>query len=89
MNTQVCPRCGAAMQHDSHRRMDVMMCYLCGYVDDGSLAKKAERPVEHEKVNNFRHLAKLNPNEAAMFLAKGLKLDPYEVQEWLAGDYVE
>lgn len=87
MANNVCPRCGAAMQEDKHRRMDVFMCYFCGYVDDGSISKEEAKEIPENlpgtKTTNYTHLQTLNLNEAAMFIAKGLGLDPYAVADWL------
>jgi len=29
----VCPCCGHKMEMDSHRKIDMFMCYECGYIE--------------------------------------------------------
>lgn len=79
-----CPRCGAEMTLDAHRKIPLNMCYECGYIEgradeDGTFV--------HDNRTNFSHLKYLNFNESAAFLAKGLKLEEREVREWLLGEY--
>jgi len=83
MEMTKCPRCGAPMQPDQHRRMEVMMCYMCGYVDDGSIAKKNDRDVEVEGKTNYEHLKTLSPNETTAFLAKAFNIDMEALSDWL------
>ena len=73
-----CPRCGSEMELDQHRRAQMFMCYVCGYVED----QNAKPLVQNE--TNFQHLMKLtNINEVAAFVANGLGIDGPEVKDWL------
>ena len=61
-----CPRCGSEMELDQHRRAQMFMCYVCGYVEDQYTV------VDRPKETNFEHLMKLrNVNEASAFLSNG------------------
>ena len=71
-----CPRCGSEMTLDSHRKYPLEMCYNCGYMEGRNMGSVTN-------TNNFTHMKSLNLNEAAAFLAEGLKLDPKAVIDWL------
>ena len=71
-----CPRCGSEMTLDTHRKYPLEMCYNCGYMEGRNMGPLST-------TNNFSHLKSLNLNEAAAFLAEGLKLDPKAVSTWL------
>ncbi len=62
---------------DGHRKIDLMMCYNCGYIE----GRKIEG--ESRRTTNYEHLLKLNLNESAAFLAEGLGLSENEVAAWL------
>lgn len=54
-----CPRCGKEMVMDGHRKIDLFMCYECGYIegrnlDDGANACQATK-IEHHHVFDFVH----------------------------------
>lgn len=72
-----CPRCGRELKVDSHRKIPLLMCYDCGYIEgrtsDADLTGKA----------NFARMQELNLNEMASFLADGLGLDQDAVARWL------
>ena len=70
-----CPRCGAEMTLDSHRKIPLNMCYECGYIEGRSMegGQSAE--------TNYAHLKNLNINETAAFLAKGLASKGLDVPE--------
>ncbi len=73
-----CPRCGSEMELDQHRRAQMYMCYVCGYIEDQYAVPSAP------KETNFQHLTKVkNINEASAFLANGLGLVPSDVKDWL------
>ena len=73
-----CPRCGSEMELDQHRRAQMYMCYVCGYIEDQYAS--ATLPKE----TNFQHLMKLrNINEASAFIANGLNLAPSAVKDWM------
>ncbi len=82
-----CPRCGSEMTMDSHRKMDLMMCYQCGYIE-GRRIEEAPLP-EGEVLTNLHHLESLNMNEAVAFLAAGLKIDQQVIFDWLEAEYKE
>ena len=74
-----CPRCGAEMTIDGHRKIPLNMCYECGYIEGRSLEG------EPETVTNYSHLKGLTLTEAATFLSNGLHLDESAVVKWLSG----
>ena len=80
-----CPRCGSEMQLDSHRKIDLMMCYQCGYIEGRRI--EGEEATHSAKNSNLRHLESLNMNEAIEFLADGLGLDRNKVEDWLDEEY--
>ncbi len=70
-----CPRCGAEMTLDSHRKIPLNMCYECGYIEGRTL------DAAQNLQSNFAHIRDLNLNEAAAFLSTGLKSVGYDVPE--------
>ena len=62
-----CPRCGAEMALDSHRKIPLMMCYECGYIEGRNMEG------EPSPNSNFAKLKGLNLNETAAYLSAGLK----------------
>ena len=73
-----CPRCGSEMELDQHRRAQMYMCYVCGYIEDHNAAPSVP------KETNFQHLMMLkNLNEASAFIANGLGLSPSAVKDWM------
>lgn len=77
-----CPRCGAEMVLDSHRKIPLNMCYECGFIEGRSL--EDEPPI----TNHYLQLKKLNLDETAAVLAKGLQKHGVAVEqavilEWL------
>ncbi len=72
-----CPCCGQEMVLDDHRKIDLMMCYNCGYIEGRTVEDKAKR------VTNYEHLLKLNLNESAAFLARGLGVSEQDAAAWL------
>ena len=72
-----CPRCGRELTVDSHRKIPLLMCYDCGYIEgrtnDADLTGK----------RNFARLQELNLNEMASFLSDGLGVDQDLVAKWL------
>ena len=71
-----CPCCGHEMVMDGHRKIDLMMCYDCGYIE----GRRLELPQRH---TNFERLSKLNLNEMAAFLADGLQIDEKALASWM------
>lgn len=76
-----CPRCGAELLLDSHRKYDAWMCYECGYMEGRNLGEDIQAP----KITNFQRLRSMNFNEAVTFLSRGLGLKEEKVSAWLDG----
>ncbi|MBR3294049.1 MAG: hypothetical protein IKI69_06470 [Oscillospiraceae bacterium] len=74
-----CPRCGAKMELDSHRKYDVMMCYECGYMEGRNLGENIQEP----KISNFERLRAMSFNEAVVFLSKGCGIAEDKLAAWL------
>ena len=73
-----CPRCGREMVIDSHRKMDMFMCYDCGYIEN--------RLIEDETpshATNFQRLAGMNFNEAISFISNGLGVEEDKISNWM------
>ena len=51
-----CPRCGNEMVIDEHRKIDLYMCYECGYIEGRDL--DSDPQTYHE--TNLEHLHSLN-----------------------------
>ena len=73
-----CPCCGHEMELDGHRKIDLFMCYDCGYIEGRRLDTSV-----HHRVTNYERLRKLNLNEMAAFLSKGLALDEKNLSNWM------
>lgn len=73
-----CPRCGKEMYLDNHRKIDLFMCYECGYIE----GRKMEGS-EIETPNNYQRLVNMNLNEAAAFLSQSSGIDEEKIAEWL------
>ena len=74
-----CPRCGHEMVMDGHRKIDMFMCYDCGYIE-GRNTGDAYAPVA---VTNFERLRGLNFNEAVAFIANGMGVDESKLAIWM------
>ena len=72
-----CPCCGQEMVLDGHRKIDLMMCYNCGYIE----GRRIEQPAR--RVTNFEHLLKLDLNESTAFNSEGLGLPENQVASWM------
>ena len=72
-----CPRCGSEMVLDGHRKIDLYMCYECGYIEGRNMGP------ETPKTSNYIRLRDMNLNETAAFIAKGLGVKESSVAEWL------
>ena len=77
-----CPKCGAEMHVDEHRRYALNMCYECGYIEG-----RMNDSVIGE--TNYAHMKKLSPAETAAFLAKGLGVERDAVNAFLEGRFTE
>ncbi len=85
-----CPRCGAEMTVDSHRKIPLNMCYECGYIEGRSLDDTTGSKLEGvpAKGSNFARLKGLNLTETAAFLSEGLRsihldVDVNTIVKWL------
>ncbi len=81
-----CPRCGSEMVLDSHRKIPLNMCYDCGYIEGRTLDDEPSVP------NNYVHLKKLNMDDTASFLSKGLKdkgidVNKSTILDWLMSSF--
>ena len=74
-----CPRCGSEMVMDGHRRIDMGMCYECGYIE----GRNTGDVNEGKAVTNFERLRGLNFNEAVAFISKGLGIDEAKLVDWM------
>ena len=72
-----CPQCGSDLEMDFHRKIPLMMCYNCGYIEGRNLGRKIK------KETNYEHLKKLNFNEMVAFLSGKLKLPEEKISNWL------
>ena len=72
-----CPRCGSEMVMDEHRKMDLFMCYQCGYVEGNSLDDKTE--MYHETGIEHLHSAL---NESVSSIEKELGSVEHSVNSW-------
>jgi len=73
-----CPCCGHEMEMDNHRKIDLFMCYECGYIEGRRIEPQVTR-----RVTNFEKLKSLNFNETAAFLANGLHVDEKALTNWM------
>jgi len=73
-----CPQCGSEMVLDSHRKIPLMMCYNCGYIEGRNIG-----PQIPKKKTNYEHLKTLNFNEMVAFLAGKLNLPEERISAWL------
>ena len=73
-----CPQCGCEMVLDSHRKIPLMMCYSCGYIEGRNIG-----PQISKKKTNYEHLKTLNFNEMVAFLASKLDLPEERISTWL------
>ena len=72
-----CPRCGHEMVMDEHRKMNLYMCYECGYVEGSSL--EAEPQMYHETGMEHLHSAL---NESVSTIEKELGSVEHNVNSW-------
>ena len=77
-----CPRCGAEMTIDSHRKIPLNMCYECGYIEGRALEDVPSQ------VSNYTFMKGLTPMETAALLSAGLKsidvdLPEEKIAKWL------
>ena len=75
----LCPRCGALMEVDNHRKYDMMMCYECGYMEGRNFGDH----IQTRNISNFERLRSMNFNEAVSFLSKGCGIPEEKLAAWL------
>lgn len=73
-----CPRCGREMVLDGHRKMDMYMCYDCGYIENRLI-----EDVTPSRATNFQRLGGMNFNEAISFISNGLGVDESKLANWM------
>lgn len=73
-----CPCCGHEMKLDSHRKIDLFMCYDCGYIEGQRLETAQAR-----RETNFERLSRMNLNETIAFMSKGLGVDEGKLASWM------
>lgn len=74
-----CPRCGSEMILDGHRKIDLYMCYECGYIEGRSM----EENIPFAGETNFQRLHALNLNETVAFMVNGLGVEECRLRTWL------
>lgn len=74
-----CPRCGAELVVDSHRKYDALMCYECGWMEGRDLGEN----ITEKKLTNFERLRGMNFNETVSFLSSSLHLTEEKLSTWL------
>jgi len=74
-----CPRCGHEMVMDGHRKIDMLMCYDCGYIE-GRNTGDMNAP---KAFTNFERLRGLNFNETVAFIAHGMGIDEEKLATWM------
>ena len=72
-----CPRCGNEMVMDEHRKMNLFMCYECGYVEGNSL----EDDVRPYQETGMEHLHS-SLNESVSTLEKEIGFVEHNVNSW-------
>lgn len=74
-----CPRCGHDMIMDSHRKIPMLMCYDCGYIEGRSL----DQIIISDEKTKFGHMKSLSFNETVAFLSHGLGVSEKALEEFL------
>jgi len=75
----ICPRCGSKMNIDGHRKMDLYMCYDCGYIEGRNMGEA----VISKEMTNFERMHKMNLNEVTAFISRNLNVDENLINAWL------
>lgn len=73
-----CPCCGHEMTLDGHRKIELYMCYDCGYIEGRNVEVA---PIS--KATNFERLRKMNMNETIAFMSSSLGIDPKHLSMWM------
>ena len=66
------------MSLDGHRKIDLYMCYDCGYIEGRTF-----EPLPVPAATNYDRLRGMNLNEAAAFLSGALGLDEKRLASWM------
>ena len=66
------------MTLDSHRKIDLFMCYECGYIEGRNMG-----PETTPGMTNYERLKRLTLTEAASLLSSGLGVEMEKVNAWL------
>ena len=74
-----CPRCGHEMMMDGHRKIDLLMCYDCGYIEGRNTGEE----VQEKSLSNYERLRTMNFNETVAFISEGLNIDEKELALWM------
>lgn len=75
-----CPRCGHEMVVDGHRKMDLFMCYECGYIEGRRIDGTT---LNFKRVTNFEYLRGLNFNETVAYMSAGLGVPEEKLASWM------
>lgn len=75
-----CPRCGAEMTLDEHRKYGLYMCYECGYMEGRNLGEMEKKPT------NLEQMKTVEDDKLAAFIANGLGLSEEKVAAWLSSE---
>jgi len=86
MNEVICPVCGSPMESDRRLGTEVFLCYTCGNVENGSIAKNASGR-QTEAASNYEHLINLDPGSLSEFLSRASGIDAKTVANWLQSDF--
>lgn len=74
-----CPCCGNEMNLDNHRKIDLFMCYECGYIE----GRRMEQTVAASGSTNYEKIKGMNLNEVAALVSRRFGLDTNTVATWL------
>ena len=67
------------MTLDGHRKIDMFMCYDCGYIEGRHTGEEPARV----RTTNFERLRDLNLNETVAFMSQGLGIDESRLAAWM------
>lgn len=71
-----CPCCGHEMVMDDHRKIDMFMCYDCGFIEGRNLEQKPHS-------TNYERLRNMNLNESIACLCNTFGLEEKRIASWL------
>ena len=70
-----CPCCGKEMNLDGHRKIDLFMCYECGYIEG--------RRIEPVNVTRFEKVRSIYLDELSAYVSSELNVNGGTVTHWL------